>query len=48
MPQNERINPQQVAGDEITEFAEESQNRHPCYCMCKHDHPNIDGVNAWV
>jgi len=48
MPLNERINPQQVAGDEITEFVEEGQNRHPCYWMCKHDHPNIDGVNAWV
>jgi hypothetical protein len=32
----------------ITEFVEEGQSRHPCYRMYKHDHPNIDGVNAWV
>ena len=32
----------------ITELVEESQSRHPCYHMYKHDHPNIDGVNAWV
>jgi hypothetical protein len=32
----------------ITEFVEEDQSRHPCYRMYKHDHPNIDGVNAWV
>ena len=32
----------------ITELVEEGQSRHPCYHMYKHDHPNIDGVNAWV
>ncbi len=32
----------------ITEFVEEGQSRHPCYCMYKCDHPNIDGVNVWV
>jgi hypothetical protein len=32
----------------ITKFVEEGQSRHPWYRMYKHDHPNIDGVNAWV
>jgi hypothetical protein len=32
----------------ITEFVEEGQSRHLCNRMYKHDHPNIDGVNAWV
>ncbi len=31
-----------------TEFVEEGQSHHPCYCMYKHDHSNIDGVNAWI
>ncbi len=31
-----------------TEFVEEGQSHHPCYRMYKHDHSNIDGVNAWI
>ncbi len=30
------------------EFVEEGQSHHPCYHMHKHDHSNIDGVNAWI
>ena len=31
-----------------TEFVEEGQSHHPCYRMYKHDHSNIDEVNAWI
>jgi hypothetical protein len=31
-----------------TEFTEEGQSHHLCYRMYKHDHSNIDGVNAWI
>ncbi len=31
-----------------TELVEEGQSHHPCYRMYKHDHSNIDGVNAWI
>jgi hypothetical protein len=31
-----------------TEFVVEGQSNHPCYRMYKHDHPYIDGVNAWI
>jgi hypothetical protein len=31
-----------------SEFVVEGQSNHPCYCMYKHDHPYIDGVNAWI
>jgi hypothetical protein len=31
-----------------SEFVVEGQSNHPCYRMYKHDHPYIDGVNAWI
>ncbi len=31
-----------------TELVEEGQSHHLCYPMYKHDHSNIDGVNAWI
>ncbi len=31
-----------------TKFVKEGQSHHLCYRMYKHDHSNIDGVNAWI
>ena len=31
-----------------TEFEVEGRINHLCYYMYKHDHPYVDGVNAWI